>query len=329
MVSWQNILQNYAGILSNELEARYLICKSTEVNFSKSDNMDALWKKHARALEEPRIVNKPEQSLLDLKIEIAERIFRKCHFCERRCGVDRTRHTGHCGVDKARIASEFLHIGEEEMLIPSYTIFFSGCTFNCVFCQNWDISQRICGVEVDEKIMARAIEKRKLEGALNVNWVGGEPTPNIPFILKVLRESKLSIPQIWNSNMYCSKETMIILDGVIDLYLTDFKYGNDKCGKRLSNVENYVKITRRNHLIAYKQTDVLVRHLVMPNHIECCTKPILEWIAENIPNCLVNIMPQYRPEYRANEYDDISRPITMEEFSTAIHYARDLGLNYI
>ncbi len=323
------MLRRYSDILDGEIEAKYLEAKSIEVDFSKSDDLEALWKKHDHALENPKIADAPEKSLLDLKIEIAERISRSCRFCERRCGTDRSRSYGMCKVKESRVASEFLHIGEEYMLIPSYTIFFSGCTFNCVFCQNWDISQNVCGRYIQPEDLAKMIRIRKSQGALNVNWVGGDPTPNVPYILKTLRFCDENIPQIWNSNMYCSLETMKLLNGVIDLYLTDFKYGNNKCAEKLSNVKRYLEVVERNHLIAYEQGDLLIRHLVMPNHIECCTRYILRWISKNTPNSIVNVMEQYRPEYKAHEYEDISRPLRISEYEEALEIAKDLGLNVI
>ena len=173
------------------------------------------------------------------------------------------------------------------------------------------------------------IRIRKSQGALNVNWVGGDPTPNVPYILKTLRFCDENIPQIWNSNMYCSLETMKLLNGVIDLYLTDFNYGNNKCAERLANVKRYLEVVERNHLIAYEQGDLLIRHLVMPNHIECCTRYILRWISKNTPNSIVNVMEQYRPEYKAHEYEDISRPLRISEYEEALEIAKDLGLNVI
>jgi putative pyruvate formate lyase activating enzyme len=131
--------------------------------------------------------------------------------------VDREKTSGKCNARRARITSEFLHLGEETVLIPSHTIFFSGCTFQCVFCQNWDISQKISGFYVEPEKLASIIIKRRSEGARNVNWVGGDPTPNLPYILKVLKELTVNVPQIWNSNMYCSKETMNLLNGIIDV----------------------------------------------------------------------------------------------------------------
>ena len=324
------LLSKYFAVLEENGVANYLQCKQTPVSFNPVDSLENLWVKHDEALKNKIIQDtKPEQSLLDLKIELASRMFRNCCFCERRCGVDRTKQPGACMVKESLVSSEFLHMGEEHVLIPSYTIFFSGCSFHCVFCQNWDISQEISGVYIEPSMLAEMIKQRFFQGARNVNWVGGDPTPHLLYILKVLKGCDINLPQVWNSNMYCSNETIRLLDGVIDLYLTDFKYGNDDCAKRLSKVDNYLKVVKRNHLKAYENGEVIIRHLVMPNHVECCTKPVLEWISENTPNCLVNIMSQYRPEYKAYEYDDISRPISGEEFLTAKMYAKTLSLHEI
>ena len=326
----KGLLSNYFDILDKNREAKYLICKHTSVFFNKTDSNEKLWKIHNDTLKNQKISDiLPKQSLLDLKIEIARRIFEKCCFCERRCGVDRRKKTGNCGVKQASVSSEFLHIGEESILIPSHTIFFSGCTLHCVFCQNWDISQVSSGVYIPPLILAKIIHKRKNQGSLNVNWVGGDPTPNLLFILETLKECNDNIPIIWNSNMYCSIETMSILDGVVDVYLTDFKYGNDKCAKRLSFVNNYMNIVKRNHMKAYGNGELIIRHLVMPNHIGCCSKPAIDFISKNLPNALINIMGQYRPEHHALEFKDISRRVSIDEILTVKNYADKLNLHQI
>lgn len=326
----RSLLSDYFEILEEDRVTKYKLSKDIPVTFNKSDSTKTLWDIHNKALNKFKLTDvKPKQSFLDLKIEIASRIFYNCCFCERRCGVDRTKKTGECGVGKPGISSEFLHIGEERVLVPSHTIFFSGCTFHCVFCQNWDISQVSSGFYIKPEKLVEIIHKRKLQGAKNVNWVGGDPTPNLKYILEVLRVCDKNTPQVWNSNMYCSSETMKLLNGIIDLYLTDFKYGNDNCAKRLSKVDNYLKIVKRNHKIAYENGELIIRHLVMPNHIECCSKPIMKWIAENIPNSVINIMAQYRPEYHAYDYDDISKHVSIEDVLEVREFAEDLGLHLI
>jgi len=330
MKNTETLLSDYFLILKDKKNAKYLDLKKISVEFKNSEPTESLWKKHDRALKNLEIKHKEQnKSLLDLKIELASRIFKNCHFCERRCGVNRNKKSGNCGVKQPSISSEFLHTGEERVLVPSHTIFFSGCTFHCVFCQNWDISQEICGVYIEPKKLVDVIIYRSMQGSRNVNWVGGDPTPNLLYILTVLNICKENIPQIWNSNMYCSSETMKLLNGVIDIYLTDFKYGNNDCAKRLSKVDNYLEIVKRNHKISYDTGEVIVRHLVMPNHIECCSKPIIKWISKNIPNACVNIMAQYRPEYNARDYEDISRHISIEEVLKLKEYADKLKINQI
>jgi len=273
MIDEKTILPRYFDILEKNKTVQYLQSKYILVSFDIAESTEKLWEKHDASLNNQKIsTTEPPQTLLDLKIELANRMFQQCIFCERRCRIDRRNTSGDCGVKGSRIASEFLHHGEEHVLVPSYTIFFSGCTFHCVFCQNWDISQQICGLTVDPNTLSTII------------------------------------------NMYCTEETMKLLNGVIDLYLTDFKYGNDSCAKRLSKVENYTAIVKRNHKIASNQGDVIIRHLVMPNHRTCCSEPILKWISKNLPNIAVNVMAQYRPEYHAHEFEDIARPLSRDEY---------------
>lgn len=265
---------------------------------------------------------------LDLKVRKAKKLLEKCILCEHECNANRTvGERGFCGVLEPRITSEFIHLGEETELVPSYTIFCSGCNLKCAYCQNWDISQNPnSGVEVTPQMLARLVDRQH---ARNVNWVGGEPTPNLPYILEVMTYVEKNIPQVWNSNMYLSGNAMSLLDGVIDVYLTDFKYGNDECAKRLSKVENYTKVVKRNHLLARKNGEMIIRHLMLPSHFECCTKPILEWISQNLENVRVNLMDQYRPEYHAYQHPEIDHPLQREEYKKAESYAMELGLNLV
>jgi putative pyruvate formate lyase activating enzyme len=164
----------------------------------------------------------------------------------------------------------------------------------------------------------------------NVNFVGGEPTPYLPFILRVLQEMRSELPVVWNSNFYMSESSMALLKGVVDVYLSDFKYGNDDCAMRLSDVPNYTEIVKRNHRLTFEDSELVVRHLILPGHIECCTRPILQFLSENFGDrVIVNLMDQYRPCYRANEHADLDRRISTTEKSSAIDCAQELGLNYM
>lgn len=331
-------LTRYYAILDGDRKANYLVTKQHKVEVDLGSAEKELWLAHYHATPERGAAPNAHSrtSLLDLKIELSQRILRECILCERRCGVNRTiGQKGHCEVQEARISSEFVHMGEEPDLVPSYTIFFSGCTFNCVFCQNWDISTRpASGHAIDKNELAAMIERKaaidrrgRVGGTIrNVNWVGGDPTSNLPFILDVLRECRANIPQVWNSNMYLSQESMSLLNGVVDVYLTDWKYGNDECALRLSNAPNYTSIMERNHRLGREHAEMIIRHLVLPGHIDCCTRPALTWISENLKEVLVNVMAQYRPEHRAREFQELARPLRMAEYKEAIDIAESLGL---
>ena len=324
------LLSHYQNVCVKEEVPYYHITKFKPVHFSKTDTTQTLWEKHADALKNPKISEqKPDQSLLDLKIELATRMLSQCSFCEHQCMVDRTQTKGYCRVTTSKIASEFIHYGEEPLFVPSHTIFFSGCTFQCVFCQNWDISQFQSGLYIPPEELARRITIRQQQGAKNVNWVGGEPTPNIPYILKTLKELDAHLPQIWNSNMYCSREAMSLLDGIIDVYLIDYKFGRDSCAENLAHIPRYSEIIHRNLIIANKQADVLVRHLILPNHITCCSLPILYWLHDHLPNILLNIMGQYQPCYKAKDHPLIHRAITPQEYKTVQDTAKKLQLNVL
>lgn len=279
--------------------------------------------------ERPRF--KRKEALLKRRVASAFKILENCELCERKCHIDRTKaKLGVCHVgDEMLVSSTLVHLGEEQFLVPSFTVFFWSCTFQCQFCQNWRLSQRFeQPMRMTERELAGIIDRHAY--CRNVNFVGGDPTPQLPFILKTLSLMECELPVVWNSNFYLSEKAMRLLKGLVDVYLPDFKYGNDECAERLSKVKDYMRITTRNHLLAFKDAELVIRHLVMPNHVECCSKPILEWVAEHLGDrVIVNIMDQYRPAWKASQYEDINRSITREEFNDVVSHAEDLGLNYI
>jgi putative pyruvate formate lyase activating enzyme len=269
-----------------------------------------------------------EPSLLDLKVELADRVGAKCELCERRCRADRASgKAGTCGVVEPRVSSSFLHHGEEYELVPSHTIFFAGCNLECQFCQNHDISRRPRSGRVISPERCADMIMSEQWSSRNVNWVGGDPIPNVPFILRVLRviDTERPRPQVFNSNMFMTEETLRLLDGVVDVYLTDFKYGNDGCAERLSRVKGYFDVVSRNHALAARQAELIVRHLVLPGHVDCCSIPVMDWLRENLGPVRVNVMDQYRPVYRAHEHLDIDRRLTTGEFLRAYRHAEGLG----
>ncbi|MEM4769376.1 MAG: radical SAM protein [Desulfurococcaceae archaeon] len=346
-------LSHYYRVMKNEIPAKFLVVKKVGVDvnpYSQDLTLEELWDIHNKASTEFRSLYKdvveqaediskyeePKYSYLDVKVAIAYRLYSPCRLCERKCGALRSEgKPGVCLVDKEAIVhSYFHHMGEEAPLVPSGTIFYGGCNFKCVFCQNYDISQVNArnGDRVSPRELASIQAYLRRSGARNINHVGGEPTPHLPFILESLKYLDVNVPQLWNSNMYMTLESTNLLVDVIDIWLPDLKYGNNECAWRLSKVRNYWEITTRNIKIAHDTGDIIIRHLVLPNHIECCTRTALEWIAKNAPRALVNVMEQYRPEHIVAKYPklypDIARRPKREEIYVAYKIAEELGLVY-
>ncbi len=291
-------LERYGKILAGHEKARYLIAK--------------------------------ESGLLEKKIGEAKRILESCELCERKCRVNRLKgELGFCKADsKARVFGAHSHYGEEPELVPSATLFFAGCTMRCVYCQNAPESiQPEMGTEWGEERIAEWIEEKYREGCKNVNFVGGDPTPYIYNILRALQLCDANIPVVWNSNAYYSEKTAELLQGIVDVYLLDLRYFNEECAVKLSSAPNYPAVAQRNFLAAARDAELLIRLLVMPSHIECDAKPIIKWIFEELGNdARLNILGQYRPMHLAHKFPGISRGLTIQEYQTAVQYAKSIGL---
>lgn len=341
-------LARYFAVMQNEKLAKFQLAKKLPADFRENESLDELWQKHAVLTQSFRELEKRvdakqksldgisniEKSYLDLKIEIAKRILEKCHFCVRKCGANRfkgERGFCKCGT-QITVSSIFEHMGEEPELVPSGTIFTMGCTMRCKHCQNWTISQWIeKGETYTPEMLAKEVESLRKSGCRNANLVGGEPTPWLKHWLETFRDVRVNIPVVWNSNTYYSPETAKLLAGFADVYLLDFKYGPGNCAERISEAPNYWKVCTYNHLVAKEYGELIIRVLVLPGHLECCTKPILNWIAENLgKEVRVNVMFQYRPEWRAYEIPELRRRLTRDEMEKAVSLAREAGLaNFI
>jgi putative pyruvate formate lyase activating enzyme len=331
-------LPRYIEIIRGKKSPKYLISQSLPADFSERSEIEKLWKIHDLLLEQlfdyqeikKKPLKKAEKNFLDLKILIASRLMQNCTFCHRSCCIDRQKgEKGYCGASREfTVYSAFPHMGEEPELIPSGTIFTGGCSIRCIHCQNWDISQlNGSGTGVNPEMMAHLVSELADKGCLNINMVGGDPTPYVWHWLESMRKVKKSIATIWNSNSYYSLETAKLLAGFIDVYLLDFKYGNNKCATEISDAPEYWEICTRNHLWAKKYGELIIRVLVLPEHNECCTRPILQWIHDNNgPWARVNLMFQYRPEWRARERPELSRRLTKHEISEAKQIAKEVGL---
>ncbi len=280
------------------------------------------------------------------RVKQAYDLFENCQLCPRKCGVDRKKGVkGFCRAPlKPVIYSYHPHFGEEIPLVGgkgSGTIFFSNCNLRCVFCQNWPIAHEGRGKEVqDEELADMMIHLQKI-GCHNINLV--TPTHVMPNILNATRialKKGLHLPLMYNTSGYERIEILRMLEGVVDIYKPDMKYTDaDKAAKYSAGASDYPEVTQKAILEMHRQVGVLkldnqgialrgviIRHLVMPNRV-AGTEKFVKWVAEALPkSTYVNIMAQYRVEYKAYDYPEIARGITPQEFLEAMDWAERSGL---
>ncbi|MCX7991341.1 MAG: radical SAM protein [Proteobacteria bacterium] len=270
-----------------------------------------------------------------------------CRLCPHNCGVDRLAgEKGFCKVgSKPYISSFGPHFGEEPPITGyrgSGTIFFTYCNLRCIYCQNYTISQSGEGDEVEISYLANLMLHLSNAGCHNINLV--TPTHQVPFIVEAIylaSKRGLNIPVVYNCGGYESLDTLKILDGIVDIYMPDFKYFDDETAQRLSGIKNYADIAKSALKEMHRQvgdlvvTDgiavrgLLVRHLILPDNLSKTDK-IITFIAEEISkNTYLNLMDQYYPCYRANEFPPLDRRITKKELLTALELARKAGLKRV
>ena len=275
-----------------------------------------------------------------MKLELLE----KCTICPHNCGINRTNNQiGRCkSKDTVKIALYSTHNFEEPCISGkkgSGTVFFSNCNMNCVFCQNYEISQQGKGKEITIEELAEIFIKQQEKDVENINLV--TPTSYVPQIIesiKIARNKGLKLPIVYNTNGYEKVETLKMLEGYVDIYLPDFKYSDNELAKRLSKVDNYFEIATQALTEMYKQTGkavfddrgimqkgMIIRHLVLPNQI-LNSRRVLKWINENMHDVYVSVMAQYFPTYKAKDIEDINRKLTKEEYEQIENYLYRLDL---
>ncbi len=281
--------------------------------------LKSLWKLHDDTLSRHRSYG-AGTSLLDLKIELVKRMMKSCCLCERKCGINRLAgETGFCGVtNESRCFFEQILWGEEAPIVPSHEVFLSGCNMRCKFCYSWEaVTDTSFGRLVTGDDLARIIMARREEGAPNVSLLGGEPTVNLHIILEALRKIEAGTALVWNSNFYMSEETMKLLQGIVDLYVGDFRFGNNNCASMIGETGSYFETAARNFIMAYNKCELIIRHLVMPGHVDCCLEPIAKWVSENIPDVPFHLMFQYTPFHKAESDPVLGRQLLSEEVTAA------------
>ncbi|MFW5754364.1 MAG: hypothetical protein ACOCV9_06140, partial [Marinilabiliaceae bacterium] len=295
----------------------------------------------------PSYVELQRKGILKERAGILKDMMHRCTLCPRECETNRLRgRRGDCNArDRVEIASVSPHFGEEKELVGeggSGTIFFTNCSLLCVFCINADISQGGHGREQSDKALARAMLKVQEMGCHNLNLV--TPThyaAHIVSALDIAAAEGLRLPVVYNTCGWEKTEILRLLEGVVDVYLADFKYFHPEAADKYSSgASSYPGITKKallemNDQVGVARADpdtglinrgLMIRHLVMPNNA-CGSDKIMKWIGNNLPkDTYVNIMSQYTPVHKADEYSEIDRRITTDEYRRVVKAAQDAGL---
>jgi len=295
---------------------------------------------------EPSYLKLHKSGELRTRGEALWQIMENCGLCPRMCGVNKLKgEKGFCGASSQLMISSFRqHFGEEKPLVGNYgsgTIFMTHCSLRCVFCCNWEISQGGKGDKQTLEDLADMMLVLQDRGCPNINFV--TPThysPHIVLAVDIAAGKGLHIPLVYNTCGWERVEILKHLEGIVDIYLPDFKYADSKMAKRYSSGAHlYPELTKKALLEMHRQVGVaipgndglmhrglIIRHLVMPNKVSG-SKEVVSWIAENLPkNTYLNIMSQYRPLYKAKDYTALARRINKKEYTEVVEWAQKQGL---
>lgn len=273
------------------------------------------------------------------------RLLNPCQLCPRECKVNRLKgETGNCKAGlRPKVSSYHQHFGEEFCLVGRFgsgTIFFARCNLHCIYCQNYDISQLGLGREISIEMLAQMMLDLQELGCHNINFV--TPTPWVPQIIEALAKAQkngLHLPIVYNCGGYESIKTLKLLEGIVDIYMPDIKYGNNENGEKYSMVPDYWDVVNQVLKEMHRQVGdliiedgiatkgLIIRHLVLPNNL-ADSKSVFEFIACEISkNSFINVMDQYYPSYRANEYPELNRRISPEEYRNTLRMLEQFGLS--
>lgn len=294
---------------------------------------------------QPVYLNSYKNGTLAEKVKEAYSLLGKCCLCARNCSANRINgEKGFCGhTDKAVISSYGPHFGEETPLVGhngSGTIFIASCNLLCVFCQNYDISHQNSGFEMTPEKIAEIMISLEKRGCHNINLV--TPSHQLPFLIDAIQiaiPKGLKAPVVWNCGGYESMKALNLLDGIVDIYMPDFKFWGKDSSRKYCQAEDYPEIARAAIKEMHRQVGnlsmddhgiakrgLLIRHLVMPDDV-CQTENILRWIAEEISSdTYVNVMNQYRPCYKASLYREINRQLSDREYLNAVLAGKECKL---
>jgi putative pyruvate formate lyase activating enzyme len=270
-------------------------------------------------------------SIARKRAALARVMLENCHFCAHHCGVNRFREHGlcHAGSD-AKFFLAQTEVTDELELIPTFAIALSGCDLRCDFCitgaESWNprAGENFSAHEIAAKAKA-ALEN----GGRTIMILGGEPTIHLHAALELVSELPDTAKLIWKTNAHGSAQARRLLDGMFDVWLADYKFGNDDCARRLAKISDYSNVVRNNLIWTNERSELIVRHLLMPGHVDCCWKPIAEWLAENLPGVKVNLRSGFWPAWKSSRHLELRGTVSAIETERAEEIASDCDLNLI
>lgn len=281
----------------------------------------------------PEMLQPFTQTISPDRARAARAHYGRCMLCEHRCGANRLAgETGPCKAGAVpRVFRHRVEYGEELDLVPSHLFYLSGCDLRCAFCiAGANAFDPTRGRELTSEFFNEAVAWGRAQGARNVQWVGGEPTIHLPHLLDVMSRCNELPPVVWKSDFHCTPEALALLDGVADVYVADFKFGNDACAKQLAGVTDYLRIVTRNLSLATRQhARLIVRHLLLPGHYECCFVPVARWMRENLPEIEFSLRDGYLPAWRAQRIPGLDRPNSSADAIAAREFVERIGLRVI
>jgi len=314
------------------------------------------------------IIGRSRSVIAHERVAVARAALADCHLCAHHCGVNRLageQGLCHAGAE-TRVFIAQTEVSDELELIPTFAIALSGCDLRCAFCitgkESWNPR---AGEPLDPTRIAEQAEAALEAGAKTIMILGGEPTIHLPAALEIVAALPDEAKLIWKTNAHGSAQARALLDGLFDVWLADYKFGNDTCAERLARIPDYTRIVRENLLWisgravaadvrrlctkseirnpksengrassrrllqTQRSSELIVRHLVMPGHVECCWRPVAEWLATNLPAVKVNLRTGFWPAWQALRYSELRGTVSSLERQQAAEIARGLDLNLV
>ncbi len=266
------------------------------------------------------------------RMQDAREALRCCNLCAHRCGVDRLAGvSGLCGANShANYFTAQLEVADELELVPTFAIALNGCDLRCKFCITGDMSWHSrAGHPLDTPALANAARQAMARGARSIMVLGGEPTIHVPALLELASALPDSARLVLKTNGHCTPDARVLLDGIFDDWVVDLKFGNDACAGELARIQNYLAAVHGNLLWAAVHSRLIIRHLLLPGHVECCWIPIARWIAGHLPGVKVSLRDSYWPAWHARRSSPLNRLVSPQESAQAKQIAADYELNLI